>query len=116
MANKMPNTIETRVAGVSFGNRQGYLHWINKRIKAGSTSIRLMLERERKNPDDANAIKVVARDFRDGKHVPIGYVPRDLAAQLAPIMDSGRRTNVRAYEVSGKPWTTLGVKMTVAYE
>ena len=44
----------------------------------------LELRRERNNPHDANAIAVHA----GGMHV--GFVPRELAAELAPELDAGR--------------------------
>jgi hypothetical protein len=44
----------------------------------------LELRREPGNPHDANAIAVHA----DGAHV--GFVPRELAAELAPELDAGR--------------------------
>ncbi len=46
------------------------------------------LERESENRFDPNALKVVAMEVRPDMH--IGYVSRDVAARLAPLMDSGR--------------------------
>jgi hypothetical protein len=43
----------------------------------------LSLVRETENPHDCNAIKVYAK-----KAHPIGYVPRNIAKELAPLMDS----------------------------
>jgi len=44
----------------------------------------LRLERDPKNPADPNAVKVVTFD---GHH--IGFIPRTLAAELAPKLDAG---------------------------
>ena len=49
--------------------------------------------RQPENPHDANAIRVIARIHSDGRSEshPIGYVPRELAAIIAPYMDDGCR-------------------------
>lgn len=46
----------------------------------------LTLQREPSNPYDENAIKVLSPD-PDAIH--IGYVAKEIAAEIAPVMDSG---------------------------
>lgn len=67
--------IETSVAGVTFDGRQELI----KKLNIGEP-IRLI--RETNNPYDFNAIKVVTEK---GAH--IGYINRELAEKIAPIMD-----------------------------
>ncbi len=55
----------------------------------------IILSREKDNPYDENAIKVIA----DYTH--IGYIKAGLAAELAPIMDSGKTVHVELLEVTG---------------
>ncbi len=68
------------VAGVTFGNRQQVL----LQVSSGQS---LTLVREPANPRDRCAIQVLART-RTGP-AQIGYVPADIAKQIAPEMDAG---------------------------
>lgn len=74
---------DIKVVGVTF--RPGYpdnLLQLAKRIdETGAPSIAATLEREPENEHDANAIKVNVGD----QH--IGYIPREVAEQFAPLMD-----------------------------
>jgi HIRAN domain len=61
---------------------------ICKYIKFGS---KLVLTREPDNPKDPNAI-MVNLPVRGGAHMlELGYVPKELAAQIAPRMDAGEQ-------------------------
>lgn len=78
--------IKTRVAGVTFENRDGtprqpFIRHVRK-------DDRLVLTREPDNEFDPNAIKVFWEDPEGGVH-QLGYVPRTLAAVLAPLADEG---------------------------
>src|SRR5699024_489900 len=72
------------ISGTTFGHRQGYLCDLEKHPER-----RVFLWREPRNKTDANAIKVVADAMRNGKRTKydLGYVPREVAAEIAPIMD-----------------------------
>jgi hypothetical protein len=67
--------IETSVVGVTFDGRQEFI----KKLNIGEP---ISLIREINNPHDFNAIKVVTEN---GAH--IGYINRELAEKIAPIMD-----------------------------
>ena len=95
------------VAGVTFDNRQKYLKGIKKIAEKKDSDLQIVLEREPENTYDANAVKVIARwqlseeykntkrekytpmgnDFE--KRVCIGYLPKEVAKRVAPVMDSG---------------------------
>ena len=75
---KQPCTV--KLAGVSFGNAQANIKTY------GSPDIRwFALVREPNNPHDPNAIRVALF----GEFF-MGYIPKDVAIHLAPLMDAGR--------------------------
>jgi HIRAN domain len=60
----------------------------NQTKLAGVVPVIVEFEREPFNPHDKNAIKVILQSWKPGFH--IGYVPKDIAAKLAPQLDEGR--------------------------
>jgi single-stranded-DNA-specific exonuclease len=71
----VPQTIETRVVGVSYDNRQAVVALLTQWEQ-------IYLIREPDNAFDANAVKVQRWD-----HQQFGYLNRELAKILAPRMD-----------------------------
>ncbi len=71
--------IETYAAGIMYDDR----HLILPRLALRE---QVCLRREPDNAFDPNAIKV---EKQSGEH--FGYIPLELAAQIAPHMDSDRR-------------------------
>ncbi len=69
-----------KLTGVVYGQRQQ-----NIKRYAGPGTCPYELVRDPYNPYDPNAIKVVL--FGE---IEFGFIPRPLAAQLAPLVDSGR--------------------------
>ena len=69
-----------RLAGVSHGDCQK-----NIKLYAGPGVGDFELIREPDNPHDKNAIRVALFG-----HFKLGYIPRPIARELAPLMDSGR--------------------------
>lgn len=65
------------IAGAKFRDADAYL-------KALPDGTAFALEAEPTNQHDPNAVKVL----HDGRHV--GYVPRDLSAEVAKLMEQGR--------------------------
>jgi hypothetical protein len=91
-------SIELKVAGVSFGNRQEAL----KRLKQYDVDkIKIQLEREATNEHDKNAIQVVVSVKDKGNYI-IGYIPKTLAQLLAPLIDYGKSIKATFKEVIGK--------------
>lgn len=87
-------SIELSVVGLRFRTRT-----IVRDALVKSTPFRVDLVRERDNRFDENAIKVViGPKFKyvrlRGQHM--GYLTREAAARLAPALDEGRTTVVRA--------------------
>lgn len=78
--------IQTRTAGVMWGNRQLLL---SRLAKYSADEIAIELHREPENLYDSNAIKVVVAVKGKGK-AAMGYINRTLAAALAPLLDKGK--------------------------
>ena len=73
--------IITKLAGVSYGNAQEHIK------KFGCRDIMTYaLIREPENIHDPNAVRVSLFDL-----FFMGYVPKHIAKDLAPLMDSGRK-------------------------
>lgn len=111
------NKRTVRVAGVTFAKRQETLMGIRNRIKAGGW-VDIVLVREPKNEADANAIKVLARyggrQPEQTKRVMIGYIPKENAAELAPLMD--RRTFIKITNFSLSDTKTVGVGLDLEWK
>lgn len=71
----------TKLAGVTFGNCQENIkQW-------GCADVGFYaVDREIDNPHDPNAVKVSLFGIHD-----MGYLPRDAAQMIAPLMDTGRK-------------------------
>ena len=98
--NKSTRSIETRVVGVTFANRQAVVFLLTEKEK-------VFLIREPDNVFDGNAVKVVQRD-----HKQVGYVNRELSKILAPKMDRDRKpvkATVSRITVEYYPGYSLGV-------
>jgi hypothetical protein len=78
------------VAGVHIGQRQAV---IRTQVAPGAPAY---LTREPQNPYDRNAIIVQAQSG-----AVIGYVPRDDAAELAPLLDDGAKYTASVTKVLG---------------
>lgn len=89
--------LHTKIVGVTFDGRQKALSHL---LHYSPKQILIHLVREPDNAYDSNAIKVVAEVFLKGK-ASIGYINSQLAAALAPFMDTGRQLIVYDFEITG---------------
>jgi len=107
---KLPK-LETKVAGVTYGNRQKAIEHLAQYDPA---AISIHLERERDNEHDRNAVAVYAAVEGKGAY-HMGYLPRALAAFIAPLMDAGKAVNALFREVRGgyQPWHNYGLLVEV---
>jgi len=87
----------SKVAGVTFGNRQAALRKLEQ-YEVGAVNV--TLEREAGNAYDPNAVKVNV-NVGGGTAYHLGYIPTDLAAVLAPVLDKGIALIARFKEVTG---------------
>lgn len=84
----------SKVKGVTIGNRQTLLRRLTR---YAPQDVFLSFVREPNNPADPNAIQVIAGVRGKGQAV-IGYVAKELAAELAPILDSGKKEAVVLFD------------------
>jgi hypothetical protein len=109
-------TVTTKVAGVTYEGRQAHI----ARMKM-DTPIRIVPEPT--NPYDPNALAVYAA-IAPGEILQVGYVPRDLALILAPLLD-GESVMARVKDITGGfelqygdeegDTANLGLKIEVEY-
>jgi len=92
----------TKVVGVTFEGRQRYV----RQTRVGE---RVSLVRDRYNPHDRNAIKVVNALGNE-----IGFISRELASQMAPRMDAGTTYTATVTAITGlNPGDNMGVNILV---
>lgn len=89
--------MEVKAAGVTHGNRQTLLERLTR---YSADDITVTLRREQNNAYDRNAIQIVAAVLNKGATV-IGYINRELAAALAPLLDKGATIASRFNAVVG---------------
>lgn len=82
-------TIDCRVAGVTFDERQKTIASMRSFGRRHNNCDWVSLERDRHSAHDPNAVKVV---YHAGNvHSVIGYVPRKFSAQVARVMDERKK-------------------------
>lgn len=79
-----------KLAGTTFGRRPDYIKYV-KKAKRLNKKIWFSFRREKNNPNDNNAISVIAHVKEDGTHYRIGYVPKTESARLARHIDNGEK-------------------------
>lgn len=85
-----------KVVGTSFDGRQENLRNINTLTDS------LIVKREPENPFDSNAIHVYVEKNSDStQRLSCGYLPKEKAAVLAPLMDAGKAFIVESYLIVG---------------
>ena len=89
--------IQTNTAGVTYGNRQKLLERL---ARYSPEDITVQLQREQDNAHDRNAVQVIAAVKGKGSAV-LGYLNRQLAAAVAPLMDKGAEIVSRFKAVTG---------------
>lgn len=104
----MKQRIQFNTAGVTFENRQGLLAHIRNK-----PDVQITLFREPTNQFDPNAIKVLGSTGTKKFH--LGYVPRELAADLAPKMDNRSYIKVENFRVTGNYKTHYGLRLEASY-
>ncbi len=101
--------IRTKAVGVTYGNRQTLLDHLTR---YAPEDITVTLQREQGNANDPNAVRIVAAVRNKGAAV-IGYINRELAAALAPLMDKGAEivSRFKAITGGGAPYMSYGFNL-----
>ena len=73
----------------------------------------MTLEREADNTYDTNAVKVLV-NVGDGDKYNMGYIPRDLAAILAPVLDKGIELMAHFKKVTGGTFDKMNYGALIA--
>lgn len=104
-------SIVTRAAGVTYGNRQKLL---SRLARYTAEQITITLRHEQGNRFDRNAVQVVAGVKGKGSAV-IGYLNRQLAAVVAPLIDKGKSvvSSFRAVTVGAEQLLTYGLNISI---
>ncbi len=103
-------TIRTKAAGVTFGKRQALIERLSR---YSSEDITIRLERESGNQYDRNAVQIVAAVKGKGSAV-MGYIGRELAAVIAPLLDKGKAVKAAFEEITGGHEYGLNYGLNVA--
>lgn len=104
------NALRTKVKGTS--RRQSALE---KLAGVNPADISVRLKREPHNVHDNNAIAVYAA-LRDNRVFFIGYLPKAVAAVIAPLMDKDSEPSTKAFRVTGgfNPYVNYGAALAIA--
>lgn len=104
------NALRTKVKGTS--RRQNALE---KLSGVNPADISVKLKREPHNAHDSNAVAVYAA-LRDNRVFFIGYLPKAVAAVLAPLMDKDSEPSTKAFRVTGgfNPYVSYGAALAIA--
>lgn len=89
--------IHTKTAGVTHGNRQALL---DRLTRYSADLISITLRREPENAAAKNAVQVIAAVKGKGSAV-MGYLNRQLAEAIVPLLDKGKQVLARFEEVTG---------------
>lgn len=91
----------TKLAGVTYDHRQDFI----KLLKVGQL---LKIRRKPDNPYDANAIAVY-----DNRYRQLGFLPRNVASQLAWKIDHGANVSVHVTNINGSEFDNYGVNISI---
>lgn len=102
--------LSVRVAGTSFGERQNILKAIDGK------PAQIKLKHEDDNLADRNAVSVWV--FAEGTrgYYKVGYLPKLVAAVIAPLIDKGIDLNPDSFHVTGafRAGFSLGARLQLA--
>lgn len=108
--------ITVKLAGLSHDKK--YINALMAAVKGSLKSITLV--REPNNAADANAIRVRAYTKANGR-LELGYIPRNVAKHVAPMMDAGTFIEVpvdeyKAWKPNKKNDETVVATMTLRWK
>jgi hypothetical protein len=108
----MKHPLTLNAVGVTFANRQTALQHLTRYPRHRITTY---LVRDRSNQFDTNAIAIRVQVAGKGSYT-VGYLPREWASVIAPLLDRGMTVPARFESVVGGRDTTngkYGMKMQV---
>ena len=104
-----------KVSGVTFGNRQTALKRLEAHIRNGA-EVKTTLQREASNKTGSNAIKVLV-SVNGSAAYHLGYIPAEVAAVLAPLMDKVGELKAHLYNIVGgyEARSTYGARLAIHF-
>ena len=107
---KLPQ-LNTNVAGVTYGKRQKAIERLSHYRTA---DISVQLVRDTNNAFDVNAVAVYFTVRGKGSYC-MGYIPKVMAAFIAPLMDKGKAITSKFKEIRGmyQPYMNYGLRIEV---
>lgn len=104
-----------KIAGVTFNRRQEALKRLENYIRQGA-EVKTTLTRENNNMTDKNAIKVLV-SVNGSAAYHLGYIPAEVAAVLAPLMDKVGEIKAHIYNIVGGYDTrsTYGARLAIHF-
>ncbi len=104
--------IDTKTAGVTHGNRQKLLARLSR---YSPEDITIELQHEQDNAADKNTVQVIAAVKGKGSAV-MGYLNRQLAAAIAPLLDKGKAvaSSFRAITGGAEYYLNYGLNISIA--
>lgn len=90
-----------KLTGVTYNNRQQTI----SRLREFDT---IQLKRDKYNVHDKNAIEVC-----NSSHQSIGWIPKEHAARIAPVMDKGNEFYISLASILGGNGYNYGVEITI---
>lgn len=104
--------IDTKTAGVTHGNRQKLLARLSR---YSPEDITIKLQHEQDNAADKNAVQVIAAVKGKGSAV-MGYLNRQLAAAIAPLLDKGKAVASSFIAITGgsEYYLNYGLNISIA--
>ena len=101
------NQVAAKVAGVTFGRRQ---EAIKRLFNYDPRRVVFTLRRERANQYDHNAIAIDVTVIGKGTYTGIGYLKRDVAKMIAPLMDKNIDPRIMEWDITGEE-DYMGIKL-----
>lgn len=100
---KQRKVVYSKVAGVSFGNRQAHA----SQCRSGE---KLIIVRDSENQYDANAVAIYSGFFQ------IGFLNKDMAATIAPKIDANENVECYVEQVTGGGDFNIGVNIRLEFD
>ena len=106
------HTVETKIAGVTKGNRQKALYRIASKYSPSDVTVKLV--RDSANLYDNHAVRVDI-SVKGSEMYTIGFIPHNLAYIVSAILDKGIKLKAAFKEVRGHyaPYTNYGAVITL---
>ena len=107
-------SIITKIVGVTFNNpagrdRQELLELFDRQLAQDENPL-LTVQRDHNNPHDPNAVAVLNIEGEQ-----LGYLSRNVASTIAPLLDSGTYVSIKPLQITGGGSRFFGLNVQLDY-